>query len=54
MNIYTLFPGGRGAVIMLVPVSENSRQGALLAAFYRRNRIGNGGCYRVRLAGAGR
>ena len=54
MNIYTLFPGGRGSVIMLVPARENSIQGGVLAAFYRRNNIGNGGCFRVRLGRVGR
>ncbi len=41
------FQGGRGAVVRLVPIRENSIQGALLGAFYRRNRIGHRGCFRV-------
>lgn len=43
------FQGGRGAVVRLVPIRENSIQGGMLAAFYRRNRIGHGGCFRVRV-----
>ena len=41
------FQGGHGAVVRLVPIRENSIQGGILAAFYLRNRIGHGGCYRV-------
>ena len=43
------FQGGRGAVVRLVPIRENSIQGGLISAFYRRNRIGHGGCFRVRV-----
>lgn len=41
--------GGAGAVVKLVPIRENSIQGGMLAAFYARNNIGNGGCFRVRV-----
>ena len=41
------FQGGRGSVVRMVPRRENSIQGAVLGAFYRRNRIGHGGCFRV-------
>jgi hypothetical protein len=41
--------GGAGAVVRLVPIRENSIQGGVLAAFYRRHRIGHGGCYIVRV-----
>ena len=41
------FQGGHGAVVRLVPIRENSIQGGILAAFYIRNRIGHGGCFRV-------
>lgn len=34
---------------MLVPIKENSLQGGLLSAFYKKNNIGNGGCYNVKL-----
>ena len=46
---FFLLQGGQGAVIANVPKRENSRQGGVLGAFYRRNSIGNGGCYRVKL-----
>ena len=39
--------GGRGAVVKLVPVGESSIRGAALAAFCRRNKIGNGDCFKV-------
>ena len=39
--------GGSGAVVSLVPRRENSIQGAMLTAFYRRNRIGHRGCFNV-------
>ena len=41
------FQGGRGAVVRLVPRRENAIQGAVLGNFYRRYRIGHGGCFRV-------
>ncbi|CAB4023437.1 Hypothetical predicted protein [Paramuricea clavata] len=41
--------GGAGAEIKLVPSRENSKQGGLLGAFYRKHKIGNGGCYNVRV-----
>ena len=42
------FQGGRGAVVRLVPIRENSIQGGMISAFYRRSRIGHGDCFRVR------
>ena len=41
------FQGGRGSVTRMVPRRENSIQGGVLSAFYRRNRIGHGDCFRV-------
>ena len=41
------FQGGRGSVVRMVPRRENSIQGGVLSAFYRRNRIGHGDCFRV-------
>ena len=41
--------GGSGAVVKLVPIRENSVQGGMLAAFYRRNNIGHGGCFKVKV-----
>ena len=43
------FQGGRGSVVKLVPVRENSIQGGLISAFYQRSRIGDGDCFRVLL-----
>ena len=44
-----IFQGGIGAVLREVPISENSRQGALLKAFYEKNGIKNGDSYDVQL-----
>ncbi|CAB4023685.1 Hypothetical predicted protein [Paramuricea clavata] len=41
--------GGKGSKIMMVPVRENSQQGGLLAGFYRKHGIVNGGCYNVKV-----
>ena len=45
--------GGRGAVVRLVPIRENSIQGGTLAAFYRRYNIGNNDCFNVRMSSVG-
>ena len=39
------FQGGRGAVVRLVPIRENSIQGGMISAFYRRSRIGHDDCF---------
>ncbi|XP_028406394.1 uncharacterized protein LOC114528869 [Dendronephthya gigantea] len=41
--------GGKGAVLRLVPIRENSRQGGKLAQFYKKNDIKNGDSYDIEL-----
>ena len=41
--------GGKNAVIVAVPIKENSSQGGQLSAFYRRNSIQDGDCFEVQI-----
>ncbi|XP_028406390.1 uncharacterized protein LOC114528866 isoform X2 [Dendronephthya gigantea] len=41
--------GGEGAVIVRVPSKEIKILGGFLGGFYRKQKIGNGGCYKVAL-----
>ena len=41
--------GGLGAVIVAVPLKENQSQGGQLSAFYRKNDIQDGGCFKVQI-----
>jgi hypothetical protein len=49
MNIFFIFLGGTGTKIMMVPATENHKQGGLLGNFYKRYSIGIGDCFDVRV-----
>jgi hypothetical protein len=49
MTILFIFSGGRGAFRKNVPFQEVRRQRDLLYRFYKNHRIGNGGCFKVKL-----
>jgi hypothetical protein len=49
MNIFFIFPGGKGAFVKPVPSREIFLQRARLVRFYKKHSIGNGGCFNVKL-----
>jgi hypothetical protein len=49
MNIFFFFLGGKGAFVKPVPKREIYFQRSMLVRFYRGKKIGNGGCFNVKL-----
>jgi hypothetical protein len=49
MNIFFIFPGGKGAFVKPVPRGEIFLQRIMLVRFYKKHSIGNGGCFIVKL-----